>query len=353
MKDHYIPCLLLSQFTMGAATGRKAQVWQIRRDGAHPSRPVAAQDLAHAGSFYSHSDFPDLDDAGLNHRETEAARLIAKLRRGDDPQEHAVELAALVAVQSARTKALRDWAASRFGGGVERLLEQLEGARGFETMRRWVRNMIGDESPAALVRLGVPKHVATHAKDMLDAKGISLVQFADQQVPHLLQVLVNSAREKLESSVLKQAVGKGQIQAMHSIVGAGATRGPLADASWVRIESGSDPFILGDGCVVVRGADGTNGWMARHGHDWREAYLPISKECAVVGLAKNGPARPTLDATALNRASAQLSWSYIYSSRCSPVELDLGALIGSEEPALTDADMDEVVSELLARDSID
>ncbi len=345
MKDHFIPCLLLARFSVDGSTGRKARVYQFRRDGPRPSNPVPAKDLAYAGNFYERSDFPNLDEAGLRQRETTAADLIRDLIDGADPQQHAGQITSLFLLQGARTKAFREGTAERVGMILDKAMDAWGKPCGLDHMRRLLDQEMKHSGVDILVRLGFPREVAA----------LVLAQFGEAR---LKQIIKEGLTSQSLSDVLAQLhqvfagggianamIAKAQVKGLHTMVSRDGSEHPFCAARWIRIDSPNEPLILGDSCVVGVGADGSTGWLFKYGKGCREVYLPIGRHVAIVGLSPDGPNVPSLDASSLNRASAELARDYIYASRCTSAEKDLAARIGSVEPLMTDAEMDEMIDD--------
>lgn len=344
MKDHFIPCLLLSRFAIDGESGRKARVHQLRRSGPHPSRAVAAQDLAHSRDFYQHTDFPGLDSAGLHALEKASARMIADIASGTDPQLHAQGLSAFVRIQASRTKAWRQEVQTRTRQIVEQGLATLGSQQGADAMGDRLAEEVGDGGLEDLINLGLSPAQARLAIHQLGSDHVcKLITGAANSAS--IASAINLFRQHVDDNAVDQLVAKAQVNALHTLV-ASADR-DLQSLRWVRMEAHGELFILGDSCVVALGADGAIGWPFKFGREVREVYLPIDKRVAIVGLAGDGRDAPTLVSSNLNDASAGLARKYIYAPRCTQRELDLASQIGSIDPLTTDDEAADLASGML------
>jgi hypothetical protein len=154
-----------------------------------------------------------------------------------------------------------------------------------------------------------------------------------------------------DQDVAGRGLAKAQIAALHSMVQS-SPPGRLAAVRWTRLVTIDEPLILGDCCVVCVGADGSVGWPFKFGRRWKEIYLPVGRALAVVGMAADAPGAPSLDAAALNRASADLAREYVYACRCTQVELTLAARIGSMSPLIEDETIEDLVEEAVSESSL-
>lgn len=344
MKDHFIPCFLLSQFSTDGSTGRKAKVYQLRVDGPHPNRPVAAQDLAHASDFYKHSDFPGIDAAGLHAKEFQAAALIRDLHEGADPQVRADEIASFVDLQAARTMAFRTHSTNRVEALQEKALSAFASPAGLDHLSRQIDESLADCNVETLVRLGIPLPMAMAAMKKFGEDGLRMLIRDHVDAANVTSVTELFRAASTSHDAAGRGLAKARLAAMHKMVQS-VQAGRLATARWMRLEATGEPLILGDCCVVCVGSDGPIGWPFKFGPRWREIYLPVGRNLAVVGMAADAPAVPSLDPAAVNRASADLAREYIYASRCTSVEVALAARIGSVDPLIDDAALDGLVDE--------
>lgn len=344
MKDHFIPCFLLSQFSTDGSTGRKAKVYQLRGDGPHPNRPVAAQDLAHAGDFYKHSDFPGMDAAGLHAKELQAAALIRDLLEGEDPQVRADEIASFVELQAARTRAFRTHSTNRVQALQDKALGAFASPAGLDHLSRQVDESLADGNVEALVRLGIPPPMAMAAVKKFGEDGLRKLIRDHADAANVTSVTELFRAASTSHDAAGRGLAKAQVAAMHKMVQT-EQAGRLVTARWKRLETTGEPLILGDCCVVCVGSDGSIGWPFKFGESWREMYLPVGPNLAVVGLAADAPQVPSLDPAALNRSSADLAREYVYASRCTSVEIALAARIGSVDPLIDDGALDDLVAD--------
>jgi uncharacterized protein DUF4238 len=353
MKDHFIPCLLLAGFSTDGRTGRNARVHQFNVDGPQPVRAKPVRKLAYAGHFYTQGGFPDLDKAGMHAKEDVAARLIRNLIDGADPQQHAGEIASLVALQGVRTRAFREGVAERVMTLQDKALDAFDTPAGLDRLRRLLDHEMEQFDVDSLVRQGIPRDAAAFAFSKLGEAGLRQVVENGITASSMSGVLEQMRSAMVGGDIANEWIKKAQVKGLHSMVASDGSEHTLDMARWVRLDSLDEPLILGDSCVVVVGEDGATGWIFKFGKHWREVYLPIGRHLALVGLAPDGPASPSLDAAALNRASAELARDYIYASRSTRVEEDLAALIGSAEPLITEASLDDVVGDAMREEPPD
>ena len=347
-RDHFIPCLLLSGFSVDGQRGRKAAVFQFGQHGARPSRPVAARDLAYGRGFYDHPELPQVDDVGLKDKEALAATVIRRVRAGVDPQKMADHVASFVAIQAARTRALRDVLTRRIDSFLDRALASFGSPEALGYFAGVVSCAV-DDGIDALAALGVPRAYGELAFALLGKEGLK--QFMTEQLPELLPDLSRRVRAQVSEGVdVPQVAREAHVKALLKMVSDRQKSQDLSRARWVMMRSPTEPLILGDHCVVTVGPDGSRGWLSKFGSDWSELYLPVTRDLAIVGLSPGAGDAPSLDVKSLNEASASLSNAYFYSSRCSQLEEALAATIGSAEPILNAEDEAEIIASLTRND---
>lgn len=343
MKDHYIPCLLLSRFSIDESLGRKALVHQLRSDGPRPARPVAAQDLAHSGDFYEHRNFPNLDAEGMHRKELEASSLLRDLSHGVDPNSRSDAVLSLVVVQACRTKSFRSELQVAGEKVLRKAMDGFATPRGVERVKESLREQLGECRQEDLVKMGLPEDIARLALAVYGPERLrELLAFG--ATDESLAPIFGQLQQAFEQHApVKRGVETAQIRGLHRLVGEDLSGHSMRAATWVLLKSASERLVLGDCCVVCVGEAGAIGLPFKFGKDWREVYLPIGRHTALVGLSPSGPVEPSLNFRLLNEASAALSNEYIYASQCTDEELRLASLIGSADPLVAEDQLDDII----------
>lgn len=336
-RNHFVPRFLLNRFK-SRADGKKSWVWQLSPDG----KPIeiSTRDAAVATQFYGGSE-TGVEDA-LAVAEARFARTLSALDAGEPARDHAECLRELVWNLAVRTRAFR----RQFENVAERLTTKV------------IETITSEEVEDALV------HFIRSDFDRLMDEGISSLSPEDQLLaragsksPPIRDALLESTEEMIRllpklfsahalniresQGFLNAASEEGQIEGLSRLLTDSKVPDSFSPHIWEVHRT--EPLLLGDVCVWAATEDGEVGSLLHSKNTWHTVYFPISPSQLLV--AYHVSSVDLMDAEALNAASAKLSWSHIYCSAVSESFRRLAQTIGTGDPIMSEAELEELVSD--------
>jgi hypothetical protein len=271
-------------------------------------------------------------------------RVLQLLDQGESPNRHADVLRELVWTLAIRTRALRKQFAKTADNLLARLVASASStaARGVlarhfqsqfdELMDRFVADLPPAKQAVARGVLGLPA-----VREQLIGLGVEYLHSPDSQA--LLANLVEVVRAQ---DRLSRSATDGQIRGLAQLLGQRRAPESFAPSDWSIEAVAPRRLVLGDGCVVACSDAGEATSLLRVSQTWRSIYLPISPSTLLVGARSSAGAELQLED--MNRLSAELSWSHIYSSQADELERGLAERISSGAFILTEDELSELVA---------
>jgi hypothetical protein len=199
----------------------------------------------------------------------------------------------------------------------------------------------------------------TRAQESLSQRLRAKVTSADYERPELraemLQLLDNPTSFpfplpfRLLSDIFRNqeslgsAAEQGQIKGLNQLLETKKTPDSFSPSYWRFYKVDRQPMILGDSCIVAVTAEGNACSLLQSNSNWETIYLPISRSSVL--MAGRSEADSVLEPEEINRASAELSCSYVYCSEVSDFVRTLAPLIGSRAPILSDQEISDIVAD--------
>jgi len=326
-RNHFIPRLLLNRFS-SRTLGKKSWIWQVGKDGSAAESSV--RDVAVSVDFYGGI------TTGLEKTfqglETRFHQALVAIEAGANPHSHAETLTALVWTLSTRTRALRGQVEAL---GARVVAAMCESVGSVEAQRAGVRaakaaadrkvseqlsKLSSEERAAATKWLENGGRERVHDDAERFAKSVDIVSGARQ-------VAEDIRRER----AIQTSARSGQLKALQTALSFERLPRWLRPRWWAVHLAEPGTYILGDACVIARSRRGQIGVPMQFGHEeWHTLYLPISSSRVLE--AGYGNFRREVTADEINRASAEVSYSYIYSSVHDARIVHLGRMIGTTSP---------------------
>ena len=333
-RNHFIPRFLLNRFA-SRREGEKRWIWQLG-PGSEP-KEISTRDVAVESHFYGGSETGV--ETAFAAAESRFGAVLQALDRGEGATDHSDTLRALTWTLAIRTRALRKQFAETADQLVARLAESASSEEAREAFAREFRGQFDVLIDEMLAKLPI------HQRELLKIPLVRelLMNLGEQHARSfdLRGLMVKFIAVVRSQESLSQSARKGQIRGLAQLLGEKGVPNSFAPSHWSVRCVAPGRLILGDGCVVAASESHAAGSLFRLGNSWPSLYLPICPSALLVG--KLNPADPELELEQVNRASAELSWSHIYSCRIDEQEAYLAHLVGSGAAFLTAEELSAVV----------
>lgn len=337
-RNHFIPRFILKRFA-SKRKKEKSWIWQLSRDS---KAEISTKDAAVAADFYGGSE-TGVEDM-FESAEKRFSRSLTAIEGGDLILGHAETLRELVWTLAVRTRALREQFAGTFSQFLGTAIKSLESNSVQEVIVEHMRSnwdrLMGDALS------GLPKIAHLDARSFLGDPDVKedLRCSAEKLLPMLAPALLSRFCGGINNQdALKKISEEGQIKGLKTLLGESRVPETFSPSSWQLYNVESQDLILGDGCVVAVGADGSVGSLLRSDIAWKAVYLPISVSTVLVAMREGSGA--LLSARDINIASATLSSSYIYASKVNDFVLEMAQIIGKGEVLISGEKVAEIVAE--------
>lgn len=338
-RHHFICRFLLNRF---ASRSRKDThwIWQLSPD-REPCE-ISTRDAAVARWFYGESSTGVEESFGA-FEATWAAALRA-IDEGEPPQRHAPELSQLVWTLSIRTRAMREQFTQRMGDAIDIAGQLMRSDDTRSLLRRQARKEWNDLVDRELAKRFAP-HQVEALRPVFQSPAVKELGLAllDQSLARSIRGGAVESLVKMieEQNAVRRSATDGHIRGLTKLLRTGAAPEKMRDLRWNLAVV--DRLVLGDACVVATSEDGRVGLPVRFGSEATTLYLPISP--TQVLLAKRAPTAAMLTVDALNRASAELAKSHVYSSQLTEVERTLTPLIATAVPILSEEEFEASIAQ--------
>ncbi len=323
-RNHYIPRILLSRFA-SRRDGDKAWVWQVRPN-VEPIE-VSVRDVAVATYFYGKPQTGVEDQ--LSEDEMRMTAILDSIEDGASPAEHDCDLRHWIHTLAIRTRHVRD----AFVESASNLLEEMIASVDSDVVREAGRAYAEANLDGILldVLTGLPTDQRSAILNALQQYPDGWVRLRSWAMQLASQFdLGKGAREFMLNArpFIKpdEAAKEGQIKGLSKVLSSSRSEIPIAVDSWHVIRADSDQFVLGDSCVFSVDERGNAFPLLAGPEDSRELYLPVSRQCMVVGL--RGSDKPILAIPEITLAAARVSRDALFASRLDQSIVELSKIIG-------------------------
>jgi len=346
-RHHEIPQFLMRGFASRIIPKKKGDtvlVWMYRKNAA-PCEPSTV-DVGVEDKFYRHGEL-DVDPA-ITEREGRFAACINELRRKPDGFLVAdPTLLEFVVHLTSRTKHLRDSFINSGGLLADLLLTYLSSnwreyfARYFTKHPEAIRN----EFEKSLKDVNAPPFQKAIARQLVNSlTGEQIVSLMEELEDY--QSVFQSGRAYLAAQIndiVKQAHIKSLVTKLISV----PRVEHLEKFQWF-VHRTTDPLILGDVCCLFE-IDSKFKSLGGVQENVQRIYVPISSDCVIV--ANVTAEVPSINPVRLNEASAKVSRNYFLAHERSPENMRLQALLGTQSELLTNAEMEQILNEVIEETS--
>jgi hypothetical protein len=329
-RNHEIPRFLLNRFAT-RAEGDKRWIWRIGRDGT--MLELSTRDVAVSPRFYD----ARLEGV-LQIAEGRFSKILAAVDRGRAPEGFSEELRQLMWTLAVRTRATRE----QFGSVADEMLSELATwaatAEAGDTLVRDLYTTLDTRAQEATAQLPLEQRELATASLRVPAVREQVIAYARANFGDCIETLVRVIQDR---RIVSTSAKTGQIRGLTQLLDRGSAPEQFRPKAWHVVRADRHSFILGDGCVFAKLANGSLASLLKDARNWVEAYLPISDHQVLV--ATREATGPSLDSASFNEASAALASRYFYTSRVSATVRDLMPQIGAWEPLLSRDELVELV----------
>jgi hypothetical protein len=266
---------------------------------------------------------------------------LSSIDKGDSALNHAETLRELVWTLVVRTRALREQFTDTFDQFLDTAARSVMSSDAQDALARHMRANLDSVLENAISSLPPIEGVDTKSlfadpafKDDLRRSAEDLVGM----VPVLFSQFLGGIRDQ---DLLVKTSEEGQIKGLKKLLESGKLPETFSPAYWEIYNVEPQRLILGDGCIVAIGEDGSVGSILGSGITWQSVYLPIS--ASEVLVARQDVPGALLSPREINAASAALSSSYIYASQVDDSVLEMAREIGKGEVFLSKDQISEIV----------
>lgn len=337
-RNHFIPRFLLARFA-SKRDGKKSWVWQVSREGE--PQEISTRDAAVATDFYGGRE-TGIEDA-FAEAEGHFARALLSIEGGAPIREHEDTVKQLIWTLAVRTRALRQQFAALAHGLADTLIETSRSSQ--DMMAQYMRSEFLSLMEKEFSTLPPEEQTAASAAiSAPEAREEILEAIEGLMRSPLPQLFFDQFRDILQDQGMQRVAEGGQVKGLGRLLGDKKAPDSFSPSYWHLHRVDPHPLILGDSCAFAVRTDGRLGSLLPGNRNvkWETIYLPISPHTALVAARR----KPTylLGPEEINRASAGLSWSHIYSSVLNDAVRTMAAAIGSIAPILSEEEILDLAS---------
>jgi hypothetical protein len=337
-RHHYIPRFLQRGFLMG--NPKKEYTYMYLNGGVQ--RPSKIDNVGVEGQFYSIDGETELDDV-YTDLESTYADIINKLRNLPFEKIDQGELAEIISHFEVRTNNLRKSFYSSSKGFLNKMTESF---LNIDVLKPLIQNTVqqrvtnGGFIDDLFNQLDVPSQhreaLFEHIRPMIEMK-------LDDNINAILEPIKGSFKEAINER-LKGVIKKSHINGMIKHVSKSAKHEEYKNLNY-RVINTNFNLILGDSVVIFE-FEGINEFKPFYDikNTLKSVYLPISSNLFIYGAKDNS--EPKLDI--LNKMVAKCSSEFFIACEISSDFSSLQGLIGQNCSLLTDAEMKQILEEVIA-----
>lgn len=340
-RHHYIPRLLLNRFA-SRQDGKKYWIWQLSQE--REPLEISTKDVAVSSGFYGKDD-TSLEDA-FALEEGSFGSVLRRLEVGVVSEELHDDLRWMLWTLGARTRSFREGFIDVGGRIVDKAIatansEEAKASFTAHTMKQAKESYLR----AARKKFAhLPPHKRVEAERALQSPASKrfLQTFVETQIASMdTRAFIEGLVDRAElDRVLKDAGEKGQIEGLSNLLDRKSAPDSFRPLRWEVIDTYPVRLVLGDTCALALSKAGQPCSLLRFDKSRVEVYLPIGEHRLLVGLPDG--TQPQLSPLALNRASAELASSFLFSSQREIEPDGLVALIGQGDALASDEDLESV-----------
>jgi len=343
VRNHYIARLLLNRFASRVEQKKKKKicwVWQVTKKG-NP-KEISTKDTALSKYFYGKSE-TGVEDA-FGNIETRFSQILSAIDRNECPDNYHQELNFILWLFYTRTRSLRD----NLGSSMERVLGLIPDIAKTVPFKDQVvkqgKQHFSDPVQIELLSQRLPLEKRALFINIMGNPSIQ--ELMAQQIEQFISMQGSSLSEAMVAQVKKEKIipkiTKGSHnKALLKMLQEETIPSKFTPLRWEYIKSKEPTFILGDSCMFAVTQDGKTCSILRAANDWQAIYFPISSTQVLAAL-RDEKLTP-LAFEEINRASAEVSYDYIYASR-KDMLVQFSELTGTKASFLT-AEESEILKE--------
>jgi hypothetical protein len=223
-----------------------------------------------------------------------------------------------------------------------RVIETITSEEVQDALGQFVRSDFDRLMDEGIASLSPEDQVLTRAGTKISSIRDAMLESTEEMIRLLPKLFSAQALEIRESQgILKSASKEGQIEGLGQLLSDSKVPDSFAPCIWEVYRTG--PLVLGDVCVWAATETGEVGSLLHSTNTWHTVYFPVSPCQLLVASRASSVSAP--DVETLNATSAKLSWSHIYCSAVSEPSRRLASIIGTGNPIMSEADLEELVSD--------
>lgn len=334
-RNHFIPRLLLNRFASRRDV-HKSWIWQVPRSG--DAVEISTRDAAVEGHFYGKPD-TGVEDA-LADAETLFGVVLKQIDQGDDPARHSAVLRRLVWNLAVRTRALRRQFSKTTGAILARMIASASSADARRALARYARENFDELARDQISKMSpAEQQVFNVALEQPVIRELMMRAIEQQAQSSALLEFLQQIGNQMMRPGLSQYVDSGHIRGLAKLLDSGGAPSTFAPREWSVVSVSPSTLILGDGCVLASTPEGFRSLLGAQ--NWEAVLVPISSSTLLVG--SRGQSEPVPNPEHVNIASAELSFSHIYSAQWTDLERRLSRSIAEGNVFLSEQEIADMV----------